>query len=174
MLSAKENNCRRSALPILLVIPPRNLSALFEGESLLPLGGARETGGHKGYCMASIVDLLCGVFTGASWGPFVPSFRNHPATREEQVGRGIGHLFGSIWTGAFEDSLVVRHRADSWVRTMRETRPANWSGQVLVPGDPERAAAADSLENGVSLEKSGQDDLRQLAEEIGLPFCESR
>ena len=42
--------------------------------SLLPLGSRREQGGHKGYCLGSMVDVLCGVLSGANWGPFVPPF----------------------------------------------------------------------------------------------------
>ena len=42
--------------------------------SLVPLGGDRQRGGHKGYCLASMVDVLCGVLSGAAWGPFAPRF----------------------------------------------------------------------------------------------------
>jgi L-2-hydroxycarboxylate dehydrogenase (NAD+) len=143
---------------------------LFENGSLLPLGGDRLTGGHKGYCLASLVDLLCGVVPGASWGPFVPPFINDTVTRERNVGKGIGHLFGSIWTGAFEDSIDVRVRTDDWIKTMRNTKPAAWSDGVMIPGDPEYAAAIDSLSNGVKLDLTVQEDLRRLANELGISF----
>ena len=47
---------------------------MIDGGSLLPLGGDRAHGGHKGYCLAAMVDILCGVLSGANWGPFVPPF----------------------------------------------------------------------------------------------------
>jgi len=35
---------------------------------LLPLGGSRELGGHKGYGLAVMVDILSGVLSGAVYG----------------------------------------------------------------------------------------------------------
>jgi L-2-hydroxycarboxylate dehydrogenase (NAD+) len=144
--------------------------ALIRGGALLPLGGARETGGHKGYCLASMVDLFCGVFPGASWGPHVPPFLNQSSVAGETVGRGIGHVFGAISIDAFEDPLIVRQRVDKWVRTMRSTRVSAWAEEVLVPGDPERRAAKKSKEEGVMLEASVVEDLRSLARELRLEF----
>jgi L-2-hydroxycarboxylate dehydrogenase (NAD+) len=141
---------------------------LLEGGSLLPLGGARATGGHKGYCLASMVDLMCGVFPGASWGPFVPPFINQAPILENKVGRGIGHVFGAISTGAFEDPLVVQSRVDEWIYTMRNTKVSEWAGEVLVPGDPERRAAEDNARNGLALEVNVAEDLRRLGQEFGL------
>ena len=35
------------------------------------LGGSREHSGHKGYCLAAMVDILCAVLSGGRWGPTV-------------------------------------------------------------------------------------------------------
>ncbi|MDP9162046.1 MAG: Ldh family oxidoreductase [Acidobacteriota bacterium] len=142
---------------------PRDL----EGGSLLPLGGIV---GHKGYCLASMVDLLCGVFPGASWGPFVPTFLNEIHTPERKVGQGIGHLFLCIKAGVFEDLSVVSERAQDWAETMRKTTPAVPAEAVLTPGDPEHMAAKDSNENGVALDSLVYDDLQRLANELDLAF----
>src|SRR6266436_563331 len=48
--------------------------AMVNGGALLPLGSDRERGGHKGYGLAIMVDVLCGVLSGANWGPFTPPF----------------------------------------------------------------------------------------------------
>jgi LDH2 family malate/lactate/ureidoglycolate dehydrogenase len=55
---------------------------MVEGGALLPLGSDRDRGGHKGYGLAIMVDVLCGVLSGANWGPFTPPFallRNFPS-----------------------------------------------------------------------------------------------
>jgi L-2-hydroxycarboxylate dehydrogenase (NAD+) len=39
---------------------------------MLPLGGDREHGSHKGYCLAAVVDIFSAVLSGAGFGPFVP------------------------------------------------------------------------------------------------------
>jgi len=144
-------------------------SDLFAGGSLLPLGGARETGGHKGYCLSSLVDLLCGVLTGASWGPFIPPF---PADLDEparSVGQGVGHMFGALWTGAFSDPETFRVRMDDWIQTMRCTPGVEGRGP-LIPGDPERIAAAHSRTLGVAIACSVLDDLEALGRELGVNF----
>ncbi len=41
---------------------------MIDGGALLPLGGDRDHGGHKGYCLAAMVDILCSVLSGANWG----------------------------------------------------------------------------------------------------------
>lgn len=52
---------------------------LNEG-GLLPLGGSEETGGYKGYGLAIMVEILCGILSNASYGPFI---RHWKSTSEE-------------------------------------------------------------------------------------------
>jgi L-2-hydroxycarboxylate dehydrogenase (NAD+) len=148
----------------------RNPHDLFENGSLLPLGSTQFTGGHKGYCLAAIIDLLCGVLPGASWGPFVPSFIASSPLADKNVGKGVGHFFGSIWAGAFEDAEHVRERADQWIRTMRNTKPAEWSDGVVIPGARALHSAADSKRRGIYLDAKVQEDLRSLSESLNLAF----
>ena len=39
----------------------------------LPLGGAEETSGYKGYGLGLMVEIFCGILSGAAWGPHVRS-----------------------------------------------------------------------------------------------------
>ena len=43
-------------------------TAMREGAGL-PLGGSELTGGYKGYGLALMVETLCGVMAGGTWGP---------------------------------------------------------------------------------------------------------
>ncbi len=52
--------------------PTTNPDHMVDGGALLPLGSDRDRGGHKGYGLAIMVDVLCGVLSGANWGPFAP------------------------------------------------------------------------------------------------------
>lgn len=150
--------------------PSTDPADLFAGGSLLTLGGRRETGGHKGYCLSSLVDLLCGVLPGASWGPFVPSFPLYLNEPARVVGKGIGHMFGAFWIGAFCDPASFRERVDDWIRTMRCTPPVEGTRGPLIPGDPERAAATQSRASGVAVSCTVMEDLTALARELGLSF----
>lgn len=50
---------------------PHELKA---GGALLPLGGDREHGSHKGYALGAIADIFSAVLSGANYGPWVPPF----------------------------------------------------------------------------------------------------
>ena len=45
-----------------------------KGGALLPLGGDRSHGSHKGYALGSVVDIFSAVLSGANYGPWVPPF----------------------------------------------------------------------------------------------------
>jgi LDH2 family malate/lactate/ureidoglycolate dehydrogenase len=145
-----------------------NPDDLFNGGALLPLGGDRDHSGHKGYCLASMVDLLCGVLSGANWGPFVPAFVLTDKSIKEQTGVGTGHFFGAMQIAAFIDVAEFKQRVDHWIRTMRATKPAVGTNGPLIPGDPERIAVAERSETGVPLATAVVDDLRSVAELTGV------
>jgi L-2-hydroxycarboxylate dehydrogenase (NAD+) len=141
------------------------------GGALLPLGGDIDGGGHKGYCLGALVDLLSGVLGGASWGPFVPPFLlGQHAEPERSVGPGIGHFFGAMRIDAFIDPAEYRTRIDDWIKTFRATKPAAGSAGVLVPGDPERLAEAERMAKGVPLPAAVVADLKTVGERVGVPF----
>lgn len=48
----------------------------MNGGGLLPLGGSEETGGYKGYGLAFMVEILCGILTGAAYGPNIRSWQS--------------------------------------------------------------------------------------------------
>src|SRR5438128_1182212 len=96
-------------------------AALIDGGALLPLGGTRELGGHKGFALAAMVDLFCGVLSGANWGPFVPPFALRQEIPKRRVGAGVGHFFGALRIDGFIDPEEFGRRMDEWVRTMRAT-----------------------------------------------------
>ena len=144
--------------------------AMLDGGALLPLGGDRERGGHKGYCLAAMVDLLSAALPGANWGPFPPPFPAHLPAPSRSVGMGVGHLFGAFQISAFIDPLEFRRQVDDWVRTLRSTRPAAGTSGPLIPGDPGHRAEAHRLVHGVPLIEPVAEALRSLSLRTGVPF----
>ena len=144
----------------------------FEGGSLLPLGGDQQHGGHKGYCLMSLVDLLAGVLSGANWGPFVPAF----VLAQEcvsPVGKGVGHCFAAMRIDAFMDLDDFRQRVDHWIQTMRSTRPAPGTDGPWIPGDPERLAEQECRTAGILLSETVIQQLQEIGRQTGLPFAEA-
>jgi L-2-hydroxycarboxylate dehydrogenase (NAD+) len=93
-------------------------AAMIDGGALLPLGSTRDMGGHKGQCLSSAVDLLCGVLGGANWGPFVPPFMLAQPDPPRWVGKGQGHFFGALDINAFTE----RHEFGKQVTDLRTPR----------------------------------------------------
>ena len=138
--------------------------------ALLPLGSHRELGGHKGYCLAAMVDLLSGPLGGANWGPFTPAFTLEYPHPERQVGTGLGHFFGAMKIEAFTDLTAFKRQIDDWIRTMRNTSPARDTDGPLIPGDPERLAEQERRAGGVPLIMHVVEELRGIARDTGVPF----
>jgi LDH2 family malate/lactate/ureidoglycolate dehydrogenase len=143
---------------------------MVEGGALLPLGSTRETGGHKGYCLAALVDVLSCVLSGANWGPFAPPFALRQEVPARSVGQGIGHAFGALRIDGFLDPDEFRRQMDDWVRTFRATKPAAGTAGVVIPGDPERQAEAERRVRGIPLVPAVVADLCDMAARTGVPF----
>src|SRR5690606_4713530 len=74
---------------------------LKDGGLLLPLGGDRDHGSHKGYALGSIVDIFSAVLSGAAFGPWAPPFPAYVPLPENPPGKGLGHFFGAMRIDGF-------------------------------------------------------------------------
>jgi len=147
---------------------------MMDGGALLPLGSDREHGGHKGYALSAMVDILCCVLSGANWGPFAPPFTLHLPQPSRSVGKGIGHFFGAWRIDGFIDPDEFKRQIDDWIRTFRATKPAAGTNGPLIPGDPEREMEKIRTVQGVPLLPAVISDLRRIADKIGVSFGENR
>lgn len=147
-----------------------NPQDMIDGGAQLPLGSEREMGGHKGYALASMVDILCAVLSGANWGPFAPPFALRQEIPARSVGKGIGHFFGAMQIDGFIDKDEFKKQIDDWIRVFRNTKPAPGANGPLIPGDPEREAEAIRTKQGIPLLQPVVDDLSDIARKTGIPF----
>jgi L-2-hydroxycarboxylate dehydrogenase (NAD+) len=145
-------------------------AGMIDGGSLSPLGGDRSHGGHKGYCLSAMVDILCGALSGANWGPFAPPFAIRQEIPTRSVGKKIGHFFGALRIDGFIEPDEFKRQIDEWIRVFRATRPVPGTNGVLIPGDPERLAEAIRSKHGIPLVPAVVDDLRDIAAQTGIPF----
>ena len=143
---------------------------VLNGGAILPLGSTRESGGHKGYGMAAMVDIMCGVLSGANWGPFAPQFVLAPERTTGTVGKGIGHTFGALRIDSFMNREEFLGRMDAWVRTFRATKAAAGHARVVIPGDPEREAEAIRQATGIPLPSGVVSELEEISRMTGVLF----
>ena len=145
-----------------------NPHELKAGGALLPLGGDREHGSHKGYALGAIVDIFSGVLSGANYGPWVPPFPAYIPIPDNMPGLGIGHFFGAMRIDAFRNAEAFKKDMDRWLIRFRQAKPGKGFDQVLVPGDPERNMEADRKKNGVPLMHAVIQDLEYLGERFKI------
>lgn len=150
--------------------PSNDAFAIKNGGALLPLGGDREHGSHKGYGLGAIVDILSGVLSGANFGPWVPPFATAGfMTAGETVGKGTGHFLGAMRIDAFRPAEEFQKDMDKWIKRFRSAEAVEGK-QVLIPGDPERELEKERKLNGIPLLEPVVADLRALATRFHLDF----
>ncbi|MEO5683920.1 MAG: Ldh family oxidoreductase [Chitinophagaceae bacterium] len=147
-----------------------NPHELKGGGALLPLGGDREHGSHKGYALGSVVDIFSAVLSGANYGPWVPPFPAYIPMPENQPGKGIGHFFGAMRIDAFRPASDFKMHMDQWIQRFRSAKTTPGQPSVLIPGDPEREAEAERLQTGIPLLNAVTQDLEDLGERFQIPF----
>jgi L-2-hydroxycarboxylate dehydrogenase (NAD+) len=134
---------------------------LRSGGGLLPLGGAGEShGGHKGYGLAVMVDILCSLLGGAPFGPDLADTKS-TFTR-------MNHFFGAIRISGFRDPAAFRADMDRMLGALRATPPVPGEERVYFAGLKERESEAEAARLGVPVLASVYAELVSIARECGL------
>ena len=142
--------------------------ALKDGGALLPLGGDREHGSHKGYALGSIVDIFSAVLSGANYGPWVPPFPAYVAMPVNMPGEGIGHFFGAMRIDAFRTAEDFKMHMDNWIKRFRSAKPIKGEEKVYIHGDIEREMEAIRMKEGIPLLQAVVDDLKSLGKKFDI------
>jgi L-2-hydroxycarboxylate dehydrogenase (NAD+) len=151
--------------------PTANANAVKEGGGLLPLGGDREHGSHKGYGLGAIVDILSGVLSGANFGPWVPPFATagFHGVAAEQVGKGTGHFLGAMRIDGFRPKEDFKKSMDVWINRFRSATHIDGE-KVQIPGDQERNFMTERLANGIPLNEKVVESLEELGQRFKIRF----
>ncbi|RZS96098.1 Ldh family oxidoreductase [Cecembia calidifontis] len=148
--------------------PTTDSNGVKKGGALLPLGGDREHGSHKGYALGAIVDIFSAVLSGANYGPWVPPFVAFLDPDPNPVGEGIGHFFGAMRVDAFRPAEEFKTHMDNWITRFRKATPTPGNEKVIIPGDPERELEAERRISGIPLLAPVVEDLSQLGDRFGV------
>jgi LDH2 family malate/lactate/ureidoglycolate dehydrogenase len=142
--------------------------ALKSGGALLPLGSSHDAAGHKGYGLGALVDILCAVTGGANYGPWVPPFVAFLDPLPDQPGKGLGHFVGAMRIDAFRPADEFKQHMDNWIQRFRNAQTIDGAERVLIPGEPEFAAAAERSQNGIPLIEQVVKDLQEIGKKFQI------
>jgi len=147
--------------------PSNDANILKKGGALLPLGGDREHGSHKGYALGAIVDIFSALLSGANYAPWVPPFPAYVPMPTQQPGKGIGHFLGAMRIDAFRPADDFKKDMDHWIEGFRNAKTIQGEEKVLVPGDPEREMELIRKKEGIPLLEVVVNDLKALQQKLG-------
>ena len=147
-----------------------NAGELKNGGTLVPLGGDKEHGSHKGYALGAIVDIFSAILSGASYGPWVPPFPAYIPMPENMPGEGIGHFFGVMRIDAFRKADEFKEHMDKWINRFRAAATVDGQKKVIIPGDPEREMEVERMKNGIPLLPAVVADLKALSNKFEVAF----
>jgi LDH2 family malate/lactate/ureidoglycolate dehydrogenase len=119
---------------------------------LLPVGG------HKGYGLAVMVDLLAGLLSGASYLTRVRAWDKTP-----EVAQDLGHVFIAIDATRLAPVEVLKARMADFIDIIHTTPPADAARPVLLPGEREMQSLHRSRAQGVRVASTDLVKLRELA-----------
>ncbi len=122
---------------------------------MLPLGGTRENGSHKGYGLAVMVDILSGLLGGSMAG-----FR--------RAHYDVSHHFQAFRIDAFTDLEDFKDELDIYLKALRETPPALGHERVLYAGLPEHETELDRRARGIPYHPEVVDWFRTTAADLGV------
>ena len=132
--------------------------------ALLPLGGfGVQHGGHKGYGLGLLVDILCGVLSGGTFGADLPG-------ANDVTEGAISHWFAAFRIDGFRDVGEFKADMDRELRAFKTSDRAPGEDRIYVAGEIEVEKTLYHRQHGVPVHTSVWDSLEKLAVDLDVPF----
>lgn len=129
---------------------------VMDGGMLLPVGG------HKGYGLSLMVDVLAGILVGAGFGDRIHS----PFTGPENP-QNLGHLFVAIDVSRFLPLDQFLAHVKSLCHEIKTAPTAPGVQEVFLPGEIEHMTKQKRLKEGIPLPEGVVSELDAYAAELG-------
>jgi LDH2 family malate/lactate/ureidoglycolate dehydrogenase len=139
--------------------------AYYDGRAHLQfVGGGPATGGHKGYGLAVLVDVLAGALSGARVGPSRSDLDSASGREDDD----IGHFFLALDPSAFGPVASFLDRMDDMLEALASSEPAGDARRVLYPGLVEAETAVERGANGVPVARRVFEELLEVASRLRI------
>lgn len=138
---------------------PTTSAAEADVGSLVPFGG------YKGYGLGLVVSLLSFALSGADMDMNLPKFFDRP----DLTSNG-GYFMGVIDIDHFCPLETFKIRVDAFLDILKNSRPAQGSSGVSIPGEPELAHEEKVRQHGIELTPSTLRELKELADTYQVPY----
>ncbi len=137
------------------------------GGGIMPLGGMdEEHGGHKGYGLALLVDILCGVLPDAGYLDriYLKDETGH------SLPANVGHFFGALRIDAFRPLDDFRATMDAFIHRVKSSAQARGQSRIFIHGEKEFEMAEKRRREGIPLGPQVVASLGEIAAELDVEF----
>jgi LDH2 family malate/lactate/ureidoglycolate dehydrogenase len=124
-------------------------------------GGLLPMGGHKGYGLAMVVDMLCGILSGANLSCETESVVKVTGPA------GLGHFICLMRIDSFMDPAAFKARAKAWFDRLKTSPKRAGVEEIFIPGEIENRLMASSGDTIHVLDKTWQGIL-DLAKSLNI------
>ena len=154
-----------------LTDPEQILQALGAARAaLLPLGGAgEEMGGHKGYGLGTMVEILSAALSG---GPFMKDLLGFAPDGSRRPYM-LGHFFLAIDVEHFVPLDVFRRITGEIMRALQNSRKAPGQERIYVAGEKEYEKEQTIRERGIPVNPNLRRELQIMRDELSIPGYEA-
>lgn len=122
---------------------------------LLPLGGTRELGSHKGYGLSMSAEILSSLLSGG-----LPNMLDdNPSSKAHFTAYNIS---------AFTDPAVFKRDMDRMLKKLRSAKPVEGQARVYYPGLIEAEELSERRRQGIPLHQEVIQWFNQITAELGL------
>jgi LDH2 family malate/lactate/ureidoglycolate dehydrogenase len=146
--------------------PAKVLEGLTRGtHALLPLGGAGDAlGGHKGYGLATMVELFSAAFAS---GAFLYGLTGIGPQGQKQPFR-VGHFFMAMSIEHFTPLDEFKATTSGILRDLRQSTKAPGGDRIYAAGEKEAESAKRVQAEGIPIVPNLQKDLKFLQQELKI------
>jgi LDH2 family malate/lactate/ureidoglycolate dehydrogenase len=148
------------AIPITWAVKADGTSTVDPMEAIS--GMLLPSGGPKGFGLALVIDLMCGLLSGGASGQAVRPLYGDPAVPYDS-----SHLFIAIDLSHFGDTAAMRAKAAAAATRIREGKAATGVGRLYAPGEPEWRKRQEAAAR-VTLAAPVADMLVRMARDLGV------
>ncbi len=125
--------------------------------TVLPIGGP------KGYGLSLFMDVLCGLLSGAQFGPYLGNMWNDFVNPQN-----VGHIFFALDIAKFTDPEVFKDRMEKMAADIKALPKNPGVEEIFLPGEVELARKKAACEGGIQLSGVIYDELVELGRTYGV------
>jgi len=144
--------------------PTNDPKKVLASRLLSPLGGSRELGGHKGFGLGVLVDILSGVLSGAVYGDVL----DRKGLRAQKL-TNTGHCFAAIDIKRFRPLDEFTADMDDLLGTLQEMPTAEGHERVYTAGQPEAETERHRRAAGIPVAPVLAWQCNEIASRFGVP-----